>query len=140
MPTPFEDNDTWEELSPWPPCPDGNAQSIRHPLGFRERNECELELRVVLGGDDLGVCQVIVDEGPDEVGVRVLVCYDDSDEEPCGRDHLDWPVRVWLDQPLGDRAVIDAERDEELALFIPSYLDNIPQPDADYHRVNRRRR
>ncbi len=30
-------------------CPDGHRQRLCHPLGFRERNECELELRVLLG-------------------------------------------------------------------------------------------
>lgn len=42
-----------------PCCPDGNPQRVCHPLGFRERNVGELELRVALGGNDGGMCQVI---------------------------------------------------------------------------------
>jgi hypothetical protein len=61
----------WE---PWPVCPDGNPQELRHALGFRERNIGELELRVELGGHDRGVCQLIVEERDDEVFVRVVVC------------------------------------------------------------------
>src|SRR5437868_6922751 len=62
-------DDEWSET--WPPCPDGNRQRLCHPLGFRERNPCELELRILLGEDDRGVCQVTVDEGDAEVRVRV---------------------------------------------------------------------
>jgi hypothetical protein len=34
--------------------------------------------------------------------------------------------------------VIDADTDQELDLFIPAYLDNVPQPDHGYHPANRR--
>jgi hypothetical protein len=103
-------------LEKWAPaCPDGNAQRLRHALGFRERNTCELELRVPLGGDDGGVCDVIVDERDDEVYVRVLVCYREDDEQLSrDREYLDCPVRTWLERPLGERAVIDVDSDEEL--------------------------
>ncbi len=53
---------------------------------------------------------------------------------------MDCPVRVWLDQPLGDRAVIDLDTDEELPLFVPEYLNNVVQPDHGYHPVQRRPR
>jgi hypothetical protein len=129
----------WSE---WPPRPDGIPQRLCHPLGFRERNVAELELRGELGGDDDGVCQVIVDERDDEVYVRVLVHIRDEDDRRnrISRDYLDWPVRVWLDSPLGDRTVIDVDDDEELPLFTPEYLNNVPQPDHGYRRVRRRRR
>ena len=124
-----------------PPCPDGKPQRPRRALGFRERNVCELELRVALGGDEGGVCQVVVEEHEEEVYVRVLIHYQDSDDEtiPRIREYTDCPVRAWLDRPLGDRAVVDVDTDEELPLFIPSHLDNVPQPDHGYHDVNRRR-
>jgi hypothetical protein len=123
-------------------CPDGHPQRLRRALGFRERNVAELELRVPLGGDDRGVCEVILDERDDEVYVRVLVCYEEADDEAHSRsrDYVDCPVRVWLERPLGERAVIDVDSDEELPLFIPAYLDNVPQPDHGYHPVTRRRR
>ncbi len=52
---------------------------------------------------------------------------------------MDCPVRVWLDEPLGERAVIDFDRDEELEFCVPPYLDNVPQDDHGYHCVGRRR-
>jgi hypothetical protein len=60
---------------------------------LRERNIGELELRVALGGDDCGVCRVILDERDDEIHVRVLVCCcDDDDDEPRrDREYMDWP-------------------------------------------------
>jgi hypothetical protein len=42
-------------------CPDGHRQRLCQPLGFRERNVGELELCVLLGSGDDGVCQVIVE-------------------------------------------------------------------------------
>lgn len=123
------------------PCPDGHPQEVRQALGFRERNSKELELRVLLSGSDYGVCDVIVDEWDDEVHVRVLVCYrDDDGDDWSDRDYLDCPVRTWLDRPLGERAVIDVDSDEELPLYTPSYLNNIPQADAGYRPANRRGR
>jgi hypothetical protein len=95
------------EVAEWrakwaPPCPDGNPQELRRPLGFRERNVGELELRVALGGGDYGGCRVIVDERDDEVYVRVLVCGEEERPvHPRDRDYMDCPVRVWLDEPLG---------------------------------------
>jgi len=102
-------------------CPDGQQQRLCHPLGFRERNVGELELRVLLGPDEDGVCQVIVEERGDEVYVRVLVHCRDEDDVPThrSRDYLDCPVRVELDEPLGGRAVIDFDREEELPLYTP---------------------
>lgn len=133
-----EAHEKW--LEKWAPeC----RRRVRRALGFRERSIAELELRVALGGDDRGVCRVILDERDDEVYVRVLVCCrDDDDDDRTGRDreYTDCPVRIWLKQPLGDRAVIDVDSDDELPLYVPRYLDNVPQPDHGYHPANRRHR
>ena len=91
------------------------------------------------------VCQVIVDERDDEVYVRVLLCYEDEGDEdedlrPRRHEYIDCPVRVWLDRPLGKRAVIDVDDDEELPLYVPKYLNSVVQPDHGYHPANRRRR
>ncbi len=137
-----EAHETW--LDKWlRPCPDGKPQRVREALGFRERSIGELELRVALGGgDEHGVCDVIVDEHDDEVLVRVLICYDEHAEWVpfAQRTYTDCPVRVWLDKPLGDRAVIDVDSDEELPLFIPAYRDGVPDPNHGYYPSNRRRR
>jgi hypothetical protein len=135
-----EAHERW--LEKWaPPCPWGNLQMVRHALGFRERNLCELELRVPPGGDDGGVCTVVVDEFDDEVHVRVVICRDPDDEEAAARprEYSDWPVRVWLDRPLGERAVIDLDTDEELPLYKPLYDDGVQQPDHGFYPANRRR-
>jgi hypothetical protein len=117
-------------------CPDGNPQRLSRPLGFRERNVGGLELRVALGAGDHGACRVIVDEQDDEVYVRVLVCYDERSSRP--REYMDCPVRVWLEEPLGHRAVIDVDSDEELPLFTPDWFDGVRQPDAGYRPAKRR--
>jgi hypothetical protein len=142
-------HEVWDEdagaawVEKWAPrCPDGSPQRLRRALGFRERSVGELELRVPLGADDHGACQVIVDERGDEVYVRVLVCYDERDDDAPfrAREYTDCPVRVWLEKPLGQRAVIDVDSDEELPLFTPGWIDNVPQPDHGYRPANRRRR
>ena len=121
-------------------CPDGHRQRLSHPLGFRERNLGELELRVLLGPGDDDVCQVIVEERDEEVYVRVLVHRRDEEEAPDRtRDYTDCPVRVWLDEPLGERAVVDVDRDAGLPLYKPRYRNNVPQRDHGYHFEGRRR-
>ena len=105
-----------------PECPDGNPRRVGQIVGYRERNIEELELRVVLGGADLGTCQVVVDEHEREVYVRVLVCQDPDDRtERRDLDYLHCPVRVWLERPLDDRAVIDIDTGKELPLFTPTF-------------------
>lgn len=131
-----------EWLEKWPPCPDGDPVELRHALGFRERNIAELELRVLLGSRDDGVCQVIVDEREDEVHVRVLVHRSKTRRRSrrAEYEYLDCPTRVSLVLPLGERAVVDMDSDEELALYTPEYLNNVLQPDHGYRAVARRRR
>jgi hypothetical protein len=109
-------------------CPDGRRRRLCHPLGFRERNIGELELRVLLGPGEHGVCQVIVEERNEEVIVRVLVHRVDEDDAPSdrNRDCVDCPVRVELDEPLGERAVIDFDSNEELPLYKPLYVNDAP--------------
>ena len=116
-------------------------------LGFRERSVAELELRVPLSlSEPEGACQVIVDEPDDEVYLRVVVCCEDEEHEdeddmrPRRREYVDCRARVSLDRPLGERAVIDLDDDEELPLYVPKYLNNVVQPEHGYHPANRRRR
>jgi hypothetical protein len=121
-------------------CLDGRRQRLCHPLGFRERGVGELELRVLLGPGEDGVCQVIVEERVEEVYVRVLVhCAEDDASARRDRGYVDCPVRVELDEPLGERAVIDYDDDEELLLYKPLYVNNVRQRSHGYYRVTRRR-
>jgi hypothetical protein len=140
----IEDEDAYAKWRrKWaPPCPDGDPQRLRRALGFRERNVGELELRVPLSRGEHGACRVVVDELGDEVYVRVLVCYDEHDDEAYGpdREYVDCPVRVWLDRPLGERAVIDHDTDEELPIYVPEYVNGVRRPDHGYHPANRRKR
>ena len=84
--------------------------------------------------------QVIVEERDEEIRVRVLVhsrmrtMY----RRAAAREYTDCPVRVWLEEPLGDRGVIDFDRDEELPLYRPLYLNNLRQHDHGYYEVGRR--
>jgi hypothetical protein len=111
--------DKWRQK--WAPlCPDGHPQVVRRAQGFRERNVGELELRVLLGGNDNGVCTIALDERDDRVYVRVIVCYDESEPLRRVRDWTNCPVRIWLEQPLGARTVIDVDTHQELPLYIPA--------------------
>jgi hypothetical protein len=102
-----------------PPCPIGNAQRVRECTGYREREPGRLQLRVPMRGDE-GACQVVIDEHPDKVVVRVLLCYED---EPGRRDseYRSVPVHVCLDQPLAGRAVIDYQTGQALPLYVPDW-------------------
>ncbi len=104
-----------------PPCPDGHPQRLRRAVAYRERNRCELELRVPLGRGEGGACQVVIDEQDEQVLVRVLVHYEPGEPEYPPTLETEWPVRVWLDAPLGDRAVLDADTNWRLPLFVPNW-------------------
>ena len=124
--------DDWQDK--WaPPCPDGRPQRLRRASGFRERSVGELELRVALGSGEGGVCQVVVDELEDEIHVLVLIhCDGNGDGRLSSHDHADCAVRVWLDAPVGERAVIDVDSNEELPLYTPMHLNNVHQADHGY--------
>ena len=108
----------------WAPrCPDGNPQRLRRAVGYRERDIRELELRVPLGIGEHGACQVIIEESDDTILVRVLVCFDEE-EDAFPREFVDWPVRTWLDHPLGNRTVVDIDSNEALPLFSLEHLSH----------------
>jgi hypothetical protein len=128
-------------LEKWAPeCPDGHPQRLCTILGFRLKGEDDLQLRVVLGWLDGGVCRLVVDEHHDRVVVRALACLDDEPSAPNefsgpGRT-VDCPCNVWLEAPLGDRAVIDFDSDRPLSLFIPRWGTDersiyIPRPEGN---------
>ncbi len=122
------------------PCPDGNEQRLCEILGFRLKGADYLQLRVVLRASDNGVCLATVVEEPDHIGVRLLACLTTDEErlERAARDRheTDCPLNVWLDEPLGERVVIDLDTGEELPLFILRWgtdepSEYVPRPPGD---------
>jgi hypothetical protein len=80
-----------------------------------------------------------VDERDEAVYVRVAVCWVEDEDERGRPEYTDCPVRVWLEQRLGGRAVIDVDTDEQLPLYTPEYLNNVRQQDQGYRPANGRR-
>jgi hypothetical protein len=112
-------------LERWaPPCPDGNDQRLCQILGFRLKDADYLQLRVVLGDGDNGVCQVVIDEHPRLLLVRAIVCLCADDGEhrtPRRKDEVDCPCNIVLDSPLGERVLVDVDTGAALPLFIPRW-------------------
>jgi hypothetical protein len=114
-----EERAAW--LEKWAPdCPIGNPQRVRTCVGYREREPGRLQLRVPLARTE-GVCEVIVAEDEEKILVRVLVCYEEDEDDEPRPEYVNCPVHVYLDQPLNDRAVVDEETTEELPLFVPHW-------------------
>ncbi len=100
-------------------CPIGLPQRRVACLAYREREPGRLQLRVVVSPDE-GICDAAVEECDDRVYVRVVMCFDENDASETDT-LLDCPVHVYLEQPLGDRTVIDALTGEVLPLFVPTW-------------------
>jgi hypothetical protein len=116
------DDEHAEWLDKWmPKCPIGNPQRLCTCLGFREREPGRLQLRMALLPGTEGVCDTIVDEREDAVYVRVIVCYEESDDDEQKDEYLNCPVHVYLEKPLNGRAVIDVDTDRALPLFVPNW-------------------
>lgn len=104
-------------LDQWAPaCPIGNPQRACTCVGYRERDPGRLQLRVIVHPRTEGACKAIVEENDDEIRVRVLVCYQEVDED----EYMNCPIHVYLEKPLNARAVIDVDSGEVLPLFVPS--------------------
>jgi hypothetical protein len=113
-----EEHGAWMEK--WAPaCPAGNWQRPEICLAHRERNRCELELRVPIRSGVEGLCHVITDEREDVVYVRVILCQP-KDREEKDVEYLNCPARTYLEKPLNGRKVFDVESEQELPLFVPN--------------------
>ena len=129
-----------EWLERWAPeCPDGDPHRLCTILGFRLKGADDLQLRVVLGWLDGGVCRAVVDEHPDRIVVRALACMVDEPPEQndfCRPGHtVDCPCNVPLEAPLGDRTVVDFDSGCPLPLFIPRWGTDgqsfyVPRPEG----------
>jgi len=81
----------------------------------REREPSQLQLRVILAGEE-HVDQIHVAEDAESVVVLVTVCCALVGERG---ERMDVPCNVWLDEPLGDRVVVDGSRGAPIDLFVP---------------------
>ena len=87
-----------EATTDWTP----HEQRWRACDGHMEREAGRLQLRVALRGRE-GVCSVVFEEDEEAVTVLILVC---GEQDPETR-WTDCPVHVYLEGPLGGRAVLD---------------------------------
>jgi hypothetical protein len=113
---PLEDGDKWLGRR----CPDGRRQELAILTGHRERNQGELELRVLLCECQSGVCDVVLEETNYYVRVRAFTCgAGDQTLSRSRRIYTDCPCRIWLSAPLGNRPVIEWDTSEPLPVVDP---------------------
>ncbi|MDE3134737.1 MAG: hypothetical protein KGL15_11775 [Acidobacteriota bacterium] len=92
-----------------PPCPAGHPQRPTPAIAHRDKLGGLIQLRAIMHPED-GICSVVIQESRDLVLVRVILCrHEDSWDEDDESELFNCPVRVWLDEPLDDRWIIDVE-------------------------------
>lgn len=102
------------EVEGWEP----HEQRWRECTGHMERELGRLQLRVALREGE-GVCSVLFEENAASVKVLILVCGEaDPDTE-----YVDCPTHIYLDQPLGDRPVLDVVRERRPVPYRNVYRD-----------------
>ena len=94
----MSEQSTNEPIDNWTP----HEQRWRRCDGHMEREEGRLQLRVALRGGE-GVCAVLFEEDEESVAVLILVCGEDDPKA----DWIGCPTHIYLEQPLGDRMVLD---------------------------------
>lgn len=107
-----------QDRCPPPRCPIGLPQRPCKCMGYHERRPARLQLRIVMSCDE-GICDAIAEETDDRVYVRVILCYDER-EQSSKVDYVDCPTHVYLEQPLGNRVVVDAFTGLEVPLLVPA--------------------
>jgi hypothetical protein len=101
---------TTTPIARWaPPCPAGHPQRPTAAIAHRDKLGGLIQLRAIMHPSD-GICSVVIQESVDLVLVRVILCrpedtWDDDDDS----ELFNCPVRVWLDEPLDGRVIIDVE-------------------------------
>lgn len=90
----------YERIEPqvWEP----HEQRWRRCEAHMEREPGRLQLRLLLRPSE-GICQVPFEETEDAVTVLILVC---GPVIP-GEEFIDCPTHIFLNEPLGDRVVLD---------------------------------
>ena len=93
-------------------CPLGHPQRRLTLLGYRLKADACLQIRVVLGGADGGVCQMFIEQATECIYVTARACGDRDEPRAC--PDTDVGCHVWLDEPLGSRGVVDIDSGVEL--------------------------
>jgi hypothetical protein len=107
-------------LTRWAPlCPLDHPQRLALAIAYRVKGPDLLQLRVLMRRTE-GACSVVVQESPELVLVRVIVCSPDGNFDD-GSELLDCPVKAYLDAPLDDRMVIEIETARRLPLYLPDW-------------------
>jgi hypothetical protein len=65
----------------------------------------------------------MVYEDEDAVEVRVILCYEEPDDEPVDNEFTDCPVHVYLEKPLNGRRVVEVQSAQDLPLFVPRWAE-----------------
>jgi hypothetical protein len=103
------DDEYWENMAP-PLDPTPRRLAPRSFMAHREREPGRLQLRLVLARDE-HVDDIVVEEEDDCVIAFASVCSPTTGAHP---EQMESPFHVYLDQPLGERKVIDALSGREL--------------------------
>ena len=103
------DDECWENMAP----PLDDTPRRLTPRSFTahcEREPGRLQLRLVLGRDE-HVDDIVVDEEEDRIVAFAAVCSPTIGGHP---EQMEGPFHVYLEEPLGERKVIDALSGREL--------------------------
>lgn len=101
-----------ESADKWTP----HEQRWRACDGHMEREPGRLQLRVALRGHE-GACSVLFEEDAASVAVLILICGADDPKE----QWIDCPTHIYLEQPLGDREVLDVTQGRRPVLYFNVY-------------------
>jgi hypothetical protein len=97
------DDEDWEDMAPMlDPTP--RRLAPRSCVAYCEREPGRLQVRLVVDRDE-HIDDIVVIEDDDSVVVCASIC---SPTTGVRRDQIDAPFHVYLDEPLGERKVIDA--------------------------------
>ena len=103
------DDECWENMAP----PLDDTPRRLAPRSFTahcEREPGRLQLRLVLARDE-HVDDIVVDEEDDRIVAFAAVCSPTIGADP---EQMEGPFHVYLEEPLGERKVIDALSGREL--------------------------
>ena len=103
------DDEHWENMAP--PLDDTPRRlTPRSAVAYCEREPGRLQVRLVVDRDE-HIDDIVVDENDDSVVVFASIC---SPTTGACRDQIEAPFHVYLEEPLGERRVVDALSGREL--------------------------